>query len=274
MQDAQQSIDAIQATVLALIQGLTEFLPISSSAHLALVPLLSAWPDQGLAFDCVVHLGTLTAVIFYFRSELARMFTGLIHTVIARSWHVDEDGRLAWYVGLATIPVGLAGLAFKDVVETDLRTIAVIAWASIGFGLLLWLADRVGKRSRHEGEWTLPAAMLVGLAQAVALIPGTSRSGITMTAALMLGFTRQAAARFSFLLSIPVIALAGGLKVRDWLHTPGQAAGWDALLIGYAVSAVSAYACIHYFLKFLERTGMGPFVVYRVLLGLILLWMA
>jgi len=274
MQDAQQTIDAMQATALALIQGLTEFLPISSSAHLALVPLLSAWPDQGLAFDCVVHLGTLTAVVLYFRSELAHMLTGFVLTITARSWHVDEGGRLAWYVGLATIPVGLAGLAFKDAVETQLRSVEVIAWASIGFGLLLWLADRVGRRGRHEGEWTLLAAMLVGLAQALALIPGTSRSGITMTAALLLGYTREAAARFSFLLSIPVIALAGGVKIKDWLESPEQAAGLDALLIGYAVSAISAYICIHYFLKFLERTGMGPFVIYRVLLGGVLLWVA
>ncbi|MFQ5582433.1 MAG: undecaprenyl-diphosphate phosphatase [Mariprofundaceae bacterium] len=269
----QQAIDAIQATTLALIQGLTEFLPISSSAHLALVPLLSSWPDQGLAFDCTVHLGTLTAVIFYFRRELVRMLTGFVVTITARSWHANEDGRLAWYIGLATIPVGLAGLAFKDVVETELRSVEVIAWASIAFGLLLLLADRAGSRSKHEGEWTLIPAMLVGLAQAIALIPGTSRSGITMTAALLLGYTREAAARFSFLLSIPVIALAGGLKIRDWIEQPGLTVALNELLIGYVVSAVSAYFCIHYFLKFLERTGMGPFVIYRVLLGGVLLWM-
>jgi len=266
-----EQINMIQAIVLALIQGLTEFLPISSSAHLALVPLLSDWPDQGLAFDCVLHLGSLTAVIFYFRVELARMAAGFGRTLTARSWHADEEGRLAWFILLATIPVGLTGLAFKDVVEHQLRTVSVIAWASIIFGLLLWLSDRAGKRIRQGDKWTLKDALIVGLAQAVALIPGTSRSGITMTAGLALGYTRQAAARFSFLLSIPVIVLAGGLKVKDWIEQPDQAAAAPELITGYLVSAVSAYLCIHYFLKFLERTGMAPFVIYRVLLGVALL---
>jgi len=266
-----EQINMVQAVVLALIQGLTEFLPISSSAHLALVPLLSDWPDQGLAFDCVLHLGSLTAVVIYFRMELARMSSGFVRTLTARSWHVDGDGRLAWFVLLATIPVGLAGLAFKEVVEHELRAVGVIAAASIGFGLLLWLSDVAGKRIRHGGEWRLIDALIVGLAQAVALIPGTSRSGITMTAALMLGYTREAAARFSFLLSIPVITLAGGLKVKDWIEQPDQAAAAPQLILGYFVSAISAYLCIHYFLKFLERTGMTPFVIYRVLLGVVLL---
>ncbi len=269
----KESIDAVQAIALALIQGLTEFLPISSSAHLALLPLLSDWPDQGLAFDCVVHLGSLTAVVVYFRADLARMLHGLWHTVQARSLQADRDGYLAWMIGFATIPVGLAGLAFKDYIEHDLRSIAVIGLASIVFGLLLWYADRHGRNHRQEADWSMRDAMLVGLAQAVALIPGTSRSGITMTAAMLLGYTREAAARFSFLLSIPVIVLAGGLKVKDWIEQPEQAASLSALLIGYSLSAVSAYLCIHYFLKYIERTGMGPFVVYRVVLGAILLWM-
>jgi len=266
-----QHIDILQAVTLAFIQGVTEFLPISSSAHLALVPLLSDWPDQGLAFDCVLHLGSLTAVLFYFHSELTRMCAGFGRTLAARSWHADEEGRLAWFLLLATIPVGLAGLALKDVVEHQLRTVTVIAWASIAFGLLLWASDRTGKRLRQENEWTLKDALIVGLAQAVALIPGTSRSGITMTAGLILGFTRQTAARFSFLLSIPVIVLAGGLKVKDWIEQPDQAAAMPELITGYLVSAVSAYLCIHYFLKFLERGGMTPFVVYRLLLGVALL---
>jgi len=273
MQHVQPTIDAIQAATLALIQGLTEFLPISSSAHLALVPLLSEWPDQGLAFDCVVHLGTLTAVIIYFRTELSHMVMGFGKTISSRSLQVDRDGQLAWFIGLATIPVGIAGLAFKDVVENELRSIETIAYASIFFGLLLLWADRTGQRRKADDAWTLKDAMIVGLAQAIALIPGTSRSGITMTVALMLGYTRKAAARFSFLLSIPVITLAGGLKVKEWIEETNHVAGVSELLIGYVVSAVSAYVCIHYFLKFLDRTGMGPFVIYRVLLGFILLWM-
>jgi undecaprenyl-diphosphatase len=264
-------IDMLQTAVLALIQGLTEFLPISSTAHLALVPLLTGWPDQGLAFDCVVHLGTLTAVILYFRADLGRMATGFGRTISARSWHADADGRMVWFIGLATIPVGLAGLAFKPLVEQALRSEVVIGTASVAFGLLLWWADRRAKRRRHDGDWRLGDTLLVGLAQAVALIPGTSRSGITMTAALMLGYTREAAARFSFLLSIPVILLSGGLAVRDWMQSPMQAVAWHQLLVGYALSAASAFLCIHFFLKFIQRIGMGPFVLYRVALGTALL---
>ncbi|MDX8413865.1 MAG: undecaprenyl-diphosphate phosphatase [Mariprofundales bacterium] len=269
----EHSVGALQAGLLSLIQGLTEFLPISSSAHLALLPMLTAWPDQGLAFDCVLHLGSLTAVIIYFRQDIWRMSLGFVRTVAARSINADADGRLAWYILLATIPVGLAGLAFKDVVEHDLRTLTVIGTTSILFGLLLGWADWKGLRCRAESEWSLRDAMLVGMAQAVALIPGTSRSGITMTAALMLGFTREAAARFSFLLSIPVIVLAGGLKVKDWIEAPDQVASAPILLFGYLLSAVSAWICIHYFLKYLEKVGMGPFVLYRLILGAVLLWM-
>ncbi|MDX8389910.1 MAG: undecaprenyl-diphosphate phosphatase [Mariprofundaceae bacterium] len=266
-------IDHTQAAILALIQGITEFLPISSSAHLALVPLLTTWPDQGLAFDCVVHLGSLTAVIIYFRQDLMQMSAGFLLSVQHRSWHENRDGKLAWFVLLATIPVGIVGLTLKDWVEHDLRTLAVIGMASILFGLVLLWADLIGKQQKDDHAWTLKDALIVGMAQAVALIPGTSRSGITMTAALFLGYSRKAAARFSFLLSIPVITLAGALKIKDWIEQPDQSTGVEALLIGYVLAAISAYICIHYFLRFLERTGMGPFVAYRILLGLILLWM-
>ena len=270
---ATSSLDHIQAVFLALIQGITEFLPISSSAHLALVPLLTSWPDQGLAFDCVVHLGSLTAVIFYFRSDLARMASGFTITLKQRSISANRDGYMAWLIGFATIPVGLFGLTFKEMIENDFRSLTVIGTTSIVFGLLLWLADSEDKNSKTENSWSLRDAMIVGVAQAIALIPGTSRSGITMTAALMMGYNRETAARFSFLLSIPVIILAGGIKIKDWIEQPEQAADLPALLIGYGISAISAYLCIHYFLKYLQRIGMGPFVIYRVLLGAILLWM-
>lgn len=273
MDVVSDSISWVQATFLAFIQGITEFLPISSSGHLAMVPLVSTWPDQGLAFDCIVHLGTLTAVIYYFRYDLVNMGHGLGQTVAQRSWKASRDGQMAWMILFATIPAGVIGLAFKGYIESDLRSIAVIGWASIGFGLLLLLSDITGKQIRKEKDWTINDAMIVGLLQALALIPGTSRSGITMTGALLLGFTREAAARFSFLLSIPVIFLAGGLKIKDWIEAPVQAAGLGALVIGYIVSAISAYICIFYFLKFLDRVGMGPFVIYRVILGSILLWM-
>ncbi len=268
-----ESLSTLQAVVLGLIQGFTEFLPISSSGHLALIPLVSTWPDQGLAYDCVLHLGTLTAVIYYFRSDLAKMSTGCVETIQKRSWSANRDGQMAWMICLATIPVGIAGLSLKEYIENDMRSVATVGVSSIVFGLLLWAADKVGKRKRREKKWGLKDAMLVGFAQAFALIPGTSRSGITMTAALFLGYTREASARFSFLLSIPVIILAGGLKIKDWIEGPAQVASVSELMVGYTVSAVSAYVCIHYFLKFLERVGMGPFVIYRVVLGAVLLWL-
>ncbi|RMH60055.1 MAG: undecaprenyl-diphosphate phosphatase [Zetaproteobacteria bacterium] len=267
-------IDLLQAAVLALVQGLTEFLPISSSAHLALIPLLSPWPDQGLAFDCVVHLGSLTAVLLYFRHDVRLMSNGFLRTLSERQWENNPDGRMAWFVLLATIPVGVVGLAFKDFIEHDLRSVLVIGCASMGFGLLLWWADRYSEHRRNDRDWSLRHALYVGLAQALALIPGTSRSGATMTMALMLGYSREAAARFSFLLSIPVIVLAGGLKIKDWIESPDQAAGLGPLLLGYVLSAVSAWLCIHFFLKFIERMGMAPFVLYRMILGAVLIWLA
>ena len=267
-------LNSVQAIILGLIQGLTEFLPISSSGHLAMIPLISSWPDQGLAFDCVVHWGTLTAVVWYFRTDLANMSIGFVETIRKRSWSANRDGQMAWMIGLSTIPVGIAGLTLKNFVENELRSVETIAIASIVFGLLLLASDKMGKLKRDDSTWTLKDAMIVGVAQAVALIPGTSRSGITMTAALFLGYTREAAARFSFLLSIPVIFLAGSLKVKDWIEAPIQNTGLNELIIGFVISAISAYICIFYFLKFLNRIGMGPFVIYRVILGSILLWMA
>jgi undecaprenyl-diphosphatase len=256
---------------LAVLQGFTEFLPISSSAHLILLPRLEGWPDQGLAFDVSVHVGTLAAVVWYFRGELAAMARDWSRSVAER--RAVGESRLAWAVLLGTIPVGLAGLAFKDVVETTLRSPVVIGWATVGFGLLLWWADAAGRRRRTEHELTWRDVLVVGVAQAVALIPGTSRSGITMTAALGMGLSRSGAARFSFLLSIPVIVLAGGLNAVELAM--GQASvDWFDLGLGALISGISAYLCIHWFLKLLERTGMLPFVVYRLLLGAVLLYLA
>jgi undecaprenyl-diphosphatase len=258
-----------QILLLALLQGLTEFLPISSSGHLILVPALLGWRDQGLAFDVAVHVGTLLAVIAYFRDDLLRMTRAWFRGFAGRDW--DVDGRLAWWVLIGTVPVGLAGLLFKGMIETQLRTPLVIALTTIGFGLLLWIADRLGARTRDEHALTLHPVLLIGLAQVLALVPGTSRSGITMTAGLMLGLTRAAAARFSFLLSIPVIALAGGLEVLDLMSAPA-AVDWIALLVATVAAALAAFLTIHLFLAWLDRVGMAPFAIYRVLLGAYLLW--
>ncbi len=260
-------MDIIQIIVLALVQGLTEFLPISSSAHLILVPFLTDWPDQGIAFDVAVHVGTLTAVVIYFRKEINKMFFAWMASLKGKH---SEDSKLAWGVLIGTIPVGLIGLLFNDYISDNLRSPLVIATTTIIFGLLLWYSDWSGKRRRDEHSLSIKDIVVIGCAQAIALIPGTSRSGITITAGLMLGLTAPAAARFSFLLSIPVIVLAGGMETLDYLEV-ASVGDINDLIIGSLISAVSAYACIHYFLLLLERVGMTPFVIYRLLLGFVLL---
>ncbi len=264
-------MDFIQLFVLSIIQGLTEFLPISSSAHLILVPLLTGWQDQGLAFDVAVHVGTLSAVVFYFRHEL---------TLMAKDWFKSlttfkqtPNSLLAWGVIIGTIPVGITGLLFKEVIETSLRSPIVIATTTIIFGLTLWWADVYGKRQRDEHTLTLKDILIIGCAQALALIPGTSRSGITMTAALLIGLSRAAAARFSFLLSIPAILLPGLLKTLDLANTSYNNVEWNTLFLGALISGCTAFVVIHFFLKLLEKTGMLPYVIYRLLLGSFLFFM-
>jgi undecaprenyl-diphosphatase len=261
-------MDNIQIITLALLQGLTEFLPISSSAHLILVPILTGWQDQGLAFDVSVHVGTLLAVLLYFHKEVLAMAAAWLGSFIGRG--LNPDARLAWAVIFGTVPVVIAGVVFKDFIEQNLRSPIVIAVATIVFGLLLAWSDWRGSRQRDEYSLSWTDVLTIGIAQALALIPGTSRSGITMTAGLALGLTRQASARFSFLLSIPVIIASGLLLTLDLLEQPGTDV-WGVLLTGAAIAAVSAYLCIHVFLKLLERIGMMPFVIYRLVLGVGLL---
>ncbi len=258
-------MDIIQAIALALLQGLTEFLPISSSAHLILLPVLLGWEDQGLAFDVAVHVGTLTAVVAFYRKDLVQIISAWSRSVVGKG--MTDDARLAWYVVLGTIPVGLVGITLPDVVETVLRSPLVIAAATIVFAFLLWFAEKRAKESRST--ITLLDAVIIGLFQAIALIPGTSRSGITITAGLMTGLRREHAARFSFLLSIPVIALAGMVKGLE-LYKTAEPVQWDLILIGASLSAVVAYLSIGWFLKLLDKVGMMPFVYYRLLLGVLL----
>ena len=255
---------------LALVQGLTEFLPVSSSAHLILVPRLLGWPDQGLAFDVAVHLGTLIAVVAYFRRDIVTLFLAWIQSITKRI--MTPEARLAWGVILGTIPAGLVGLAFKDLIEVHLRSPLVIATTTVLFGLLLWLADRRSKLNRDEYSLAWQDFLVIGGAQAMALIPGTSRSGITITAALLLGLTREAAARYSFLLSIPIIVLSGLGVTKDLVESPAPVE-WMTLLLGSGIAAASAFFCIHFFLAFINKMGMTPFVIYRLLLGALLLWM-
>lgn len=253
---------------LAVIQGLTEFLPISSSAHLILPSQMLGWPDQGLAFDVAVHVGTLAAVVCYFRHTVAQLTVAWVgDTVRGR---VGQDSGLAWAVIAGTIPAGLTGLLLNDFIETSLRSGLVIAASTIGFGLVLWWSDAASRRERSLPSLGMKDALIIGAAQALALIPGTSRSGITITAALFLGFNREAAAKFSFLLSIPLILAAGLLKTLE-LVEQGGATDWAAIGLGTALSFVSALICIHLFLTFLERLGLLPFVIYRLLLGALLI---
>ena len=258
----------LQVLVLAAIQGLTEFLPISSSAHLILVPVLTGWPDQGLAFDVAVHVGSLAAVLIYFRRD----FAGMLQEGLRRPLAAGGSGRIGWMVVVASIPVGLAGLAVDADISRSLRDPLVIAAATIGFGLLLLAADRSGSKRRTAETITLRDAIVIGCAQAIALIPGTSRAGITMTAGLLVGLTPTASARFSFLLSAPVILMAGGYKTLQ-LVVDASDAKWTELVAGAVVAAVCAYACIHAFLRLLDRIGFAPFVAYRLVLGGVLLWL-
>lgn len=254
--------------ILAVLQGLTEFLPISSSAHLILVPLIINSPDQGLAFDVAVHVGSLFAVLLYFR-----------HTVYAllRAWlacftngESSTQSRLAWSVIIGTIPAIIVGYLCKAVIETELRSPWVIAVTTIAFGMLLWLSDKIGARHRNETELNWTDVLVIGCFQAIALIPGTSRSGITITAGLFLGMSRQAAARFSFLLSMPLILASAVLQTHDLIRS-STIIDWFALLVAVVLSALSAGLCIHLFLKLIERVGMLPFVIYRLILGCLLI---
>jgi undecaprenyl-diphosphatase len=256
-----------QIFTLGILQGFTEFLPISSSGHLILVEKWIDVPKDNLSFDIAVHVGTLTAVVTYFFRDVRCLLVDWSRSILKRQ-HVGES-QLAWFLIIASIPVGAAGLLLHDVVESAFRNELLIAWATIGFGVILWYADFIGRRQRKLTDLGMRDALLVGFAQALALIPGTSRSGITMTAGLLLGMTRQAAARFSFLLSIPAIIMAGGYESLKLLEKP--AIDWHTLFIGFVISAVTAFICIHFFLKLLDRIGMVPFVIYRLLLGAVIL---
>jgi len=262
-------LDYWQITLLAAVQGITEFLPISSSAHLLLPAILLDWPDQGLTFDVAVHVGTLVAVLAYFRTDLIALFLAWYGSL--RGGAPSPQARLAWLLILATVPAGLAGLLLNDWVEQYARSALVIGATSLLFALLLWLADRPPSRERHLVSIGWRDALFIGMAQVLALIPGTSRSGITMTAGLLCGLGRREASRFSFLLAIPIILASGGLRGVELLTT-GEAGGqWPLLLYAASLSAVVAYACIHFFLRLIERVGFLPFVIYRVVLGVILL---
>lgn len=255
-----------EAIILALIQGFTEFLPISSSAHLILPSQLLGWEDQGLAFDVAVHVGTLLAVMLYFRQEVGQLLVNWFGSL--RGQH-NAHSRLAWLIIWGTIPAGLAGLLGNDLIENFARSALVIATSTVAFGLLLWYADVRASQQQTIEQLSLKQVLIIGAAQALALIPGTSRSGITMTAGMMLGLTKTDAARFSFLLSIPIIIMAGGYQGMKLVQQP-EAVAWSAIFLGVVASFIAAYVCIHVFLQVISRMGMLPFVIYRLALGAVL----
>jgi Uncharacterized bacitracin resistance protein len=258
--------------ILALIQGITEFLPISSSAHLILFPQLTGLQDQGVALDVAVHVGTLLAVMIYFRADVATVWRGLPDLARGR---IDSLGsRMAFLLLIATIPVIVLGFVLKVTGLVDaMRSMEVIGWTMLGFGVVLYAADKLGPEDRRAEGWTLRDAILLGLWQAVALIPGTSRSGSTITGARFLGFTRHDAARLSMLMSIPTIIASGALTALDLFETSNSRAALDGL-IGAGVSFVAALVALKLMMRFLAAVSFTPYVIYRIALGGLLLWIA
>lgn len=259
----------VQIIVLALVQGLTEFLPVSSSAHLILGGKLFGWPDQGLVFDVATHLGTLLAVLVYFRRELWQMLLPWL----AKDRGDKASRRLGLILVVASVPAIAAGGLLHSLVESSLRNIRVIAFSTLVFGLLLWWADARCRRNKTIHAMDMKAGFLIGLAQTLALVPGTSRSGITITMGRVLGFDAEASARFSFLLSIPVIAAAGGYGILRMVLDEA-AINWHQFMLAVALAALAGWLCIAAFLALLQRVGLVPFVLYRLALAVTLLWVA
>ena len=262
-------MSTLQIVVLAIVQGLTEFLPISSSGHLVLVPHAFGWSDQGLAFDVAVHFGSLLAVCVYFRDDVAALVRGGFELVGLKARSADASLALALAIG--TVPAAIAGLTLAGWIEANLRDPNVIVMTLSGYGVLMVLADRLSRSSRTFGHLKLKDALLIGVAQALALVPGTSRSGVTMTAARALGFQRQDAARFSFLLSVPVILLASLFKGFE-LASGEHAVPWTEFGFAALISAIVAYLSIGFFMRFVTRIGLMPFAVYRLVLAAVILY--
>lgn len=265
-------METLHILLLALVQGITEFLPISSSAHLILAPKLFGFADQGLAFDVAIHVGSLLAVASYFRKELTLIIRDFFGS-LGQPEKATENSKLGWMIIIATIPIIFTGLAFKSFIELHMRTALMIAIPTILFGLLLYWSDLKGRKKSVVSSMEWKDALIIGLFQSIAIFPGTSRSGITITAGLILGLTRKAASEFSFLLSIPTIIMSG-IFVTYGLIVSNEQIIWSELIAGAVLSFFAAYLCIHLFLSFIERCGMLPFVIYRLILGIVLLFIA
>jgi undecaprenyl-diphosphatase len=268
------------AVILAVVQGLTEFLPVSSTAHLVLFPWLFHWPEPGLAFDVALHAGTLVAVLLFFLRtwiELALNGFGIHYPASADRETLAQNRRVFWLLVAGTIPAALVGYKFEHVIEDALRKPIPIGWAMVVVGVLMWLADRAANLNRSMGQVTLLDSLFIGTGQAIALFPGVSRSGITISAGLARKFTREASARFSFLLATPVIAGAAAKELPKLIHM--QRAGqldisMSTILISIAVSGIVGYAVIAFFLRYLQTRNLNIFVVYRVAFGIVILLLA
>ena len=261
-----------EAVILGLVQGVTEFLPISSTAHLRIVPAVAGWDDPGAAYTAVLQLGTLGAVIAFFAGDLFRMVRSALRALGQRGAHPDTDARHLLYLIIGTIPIGIAGILLRHAVEGSFRSLWVVAIALIVVALVLaWVERRGHKQGRGLEAIDLRDAVLIGCAQALALVPGVSRSGITLLAAMALGMRRDAAARFSFLLSIPAVAAAGVFELPKIMKS--HDIGGMPLAVGLIVAALSGYASIAWLLKFLRTRSTMPFVIYRVMLGLLIIAM-
>jgi undecaprenyl-diphosphatase len=265
-------VSLLEAIVLGITQGLTEFLPISSTAHLRIVPAFAGWPDPGAAFTAVTQLGTMAAVLLYFREDLVRIARAWLHSLRDPPARRELNARLGWYIVLGTVPIGIFGVLFKDQIETGARDLYLIGVALIVLGLMLLLAEKVGKRDRSIEQIRTKDGFAIGLAQALALVPGVSRSGATITAGLFMGLDRTAAARFSFLLSVPAVVLSGLLELGSILSgEEGETTSAFGLVVATGLAFVTGYASIAFLLRYLTSHSTAIFVVYRVALGALVL---
>jgi undecaprenyl-diphosphatase len=261
----------LESIILGVVQGITEFLPISSTAHLILVPWLFGWKDPGLTFDVVLHAGTLVAILAYFWKDWMGMLAGLLPRRFQPSGVRTMGLGFLVVIIFSTIPAALAGVLAEKKVETLLRHPAIISITLIGLALVLWTAEKISRKLKPIEAVSLADGMVVGLSQALALIPGVSRSGITMTAGLFRGLTREAAARFSFLLSAPIIAGAGLKKALELHHTGIEASARWPMLLGFLASFIAGYLTIRFLIRYLQQNTLTIFIIYRILLGGIIL---
>jgi undecaprenyl-diphosphatase len=262
----------IEAVVLGFVQGLTEFLPISSSAHLRLIGELFGWEDPGAAFTAITQIGTEAAVLVYFRRDIARIVVAWLRSLTRRG-KPDPDARMGWLIIVGSIPIVILGLLFQDQIETTLRDLRIVAIALVAFSLVLYWADRVGAKNRQLTDLTIGHGIAFGLAQAAALIPGVSRSGGTITMGLFLGYTREAAARYSFLLAIPAVLGSGFFQAYEALtgDVAGETVAWGPTILATVIAFAVGLTVIAWLLRYLNRGSFTPFVVYRVVVGLLVL---